>query len=373
MQALITFELPQLLLKVILTAAALLGILLVCVLLVVAVLRLLRVRGAREHPILLTNQGNARSVYHLTVESQEPRLSFRFFMNKIPLAEVPPPAPTPPPPAAQPTPVEQSAPQTGVPAPSASQKSATPAASTAGSAAKNAKKAGQGVAKKTGALASLLGALGGLLPGKAGQQLKERGNQAREMQTKTTQAMEAPESAQRRMDAVQKSSGQLGVQTPAGSSPAAGGRSSAAASPIASASASAAANAPQAGMSASRQSAVQAPAHALPYVYTAQTREVTPGETISLMLRIGNHQNFALLQSCFCEILLKRFQLIAIFLQQFCKCLIATAQGVKIMVSFVNKNDRSLVELVSGIFNNWIVSGIGNLLGADILNNKESC
>lgn len=270
MPALSQFQIPPVVIKVLLTAGSILGILLVCILLILVGLQLLRVRAAREHAIRLTNQGNARSVYHLTVESPEPALKFAFLMNKIPLAEVPPPPP--------PAPVQSAqtiADQAHAQPPAAAHKTtASAAASPAGGVVKQGKKAGQEAAKKAGALAALLGAVGGLLPGKVGQKLKAGGAQAREVQTKTTRAVDAPAQMERRMEAVQKSSGQLGVPTSSGGVQATGG---AAGSP--------AAEAVPAVIPAS-----PAAAPALPQVYTVQTREVTPGETILLSLRIDTQK-----------------------------------------------------------------------------------
>jgi len=171
-----------------------------CLLIVIIIHRILRVRQDRIHKIVLKNEGNIPSVYYLSVDAQESTLEFKFLANNIPLARVVQPQVLAAPAEPQPTPIPQQ-PKTD----------AKPTKT--GINVDNAAKGGRAVASKIGFVATFMGALGGLLPGSLGSSLRTKGAQARQVQSDTTQAVQAPVNAQRRAESLQQMSGGKGSKT----------------------------------------------------------------------------------------------------------------------------------------------------------------
>ena len=235
--------------------------------------RLLRVRADRKHTIRLENRGNCRSMYTLTVSSNEPALRFSLFLKGVPLVEI----------YETTLDVEQS---TGFIADAPSPDSPAPvpakgAASGSGAASVNtgsAVKSGQAVAAKAGTVASLLGAIGHLLPGSLGAGLRAQSARAREMQTGTSRAIQAPQAIKGRVNAVQKESGKL-----AGAKP--GTPNSVKSSPARAVQSSQMVISPPSVVTGSRAFTVAHPA--TDAAYRAQTPELAPGQSFDLTLQVG--------------------------------------------------------------------------------------
>jgi hypothetical protein len=223
----------------------------------------LRVRADRKHNIQIENCGNCRSIYSLAISSDQPDLRFSLFIKDVPLVEIQ---------AFTPDTQEQAAP---VPAP-AKTTGTKPAASTINSDA--AIKTGQKTAAKAGTIASLLGALGQLLPGSLGAGLRAQSSQARQVQTKTSRAVQAPQTMQNQVGAVSKESGKLVGAKPAKSSAPARTTHSQPSTHTATA-----ATSPGASASASAQPAHTYPASAC----LVQTPELAPAQAFELTLKIG--------------------------------------------------------------------------------------
>jgi len=240
----------------------------VYVLLIVRQYRVLKVRGDHNHTIELTNQGNLPSVYHLSVTCPEPQLKFELLHNNVPLIDTPEPKMK-----IEPTAVPQTKPEKKKKKdrPKKKSKAGPPPAP---SKVSQASRSGQQVAAKAGVAASFLGTLGGLLPGKLGSKLKAQGSVVREAQTKTMKTVQAPTQIQRKADALKRDSNRLGVKTPAGAEPG---------------------NAPR---QVETQASAASQAHTIETVQVeqpkvihhrrVQTREVYPGATLLLTLRIGS-------------------------------------------------------------------------------------
>lgn len=235
--------------------------------------RLLRVRADRKHTVRLENRGNCRSMYTLTVSSNEPTLRFSLSLKDVPLVDVhettldteqssdfiadahSPVSPAP-------APIKGAAPGSGAPSVNA------------GSAVKS----GQAVAAKAGTVASLLGAIGHLLPGSLGAGLRAQSTRAREMQTGTSRAIQAPQAIKGRVGAVQKESGKLagakpGAPNPVKSSPARATQSSQMVIP------------PPSVATGSKAFTTAHPAAEM--AYRAQTPELAPGQSFDLTLQVG--------------------------------------------------------------------------------------
>jgi hypothetical protein len=264
---------PLLILKVMLSGVAVFAAFASCVLILILVQKLSRMDFSRRHIVRLTNSGNVRSWYNLRVESPDP-LQFKILMEGIPLAAVAFEQIAPPLPAQQAPEAIQTAQSAPIPAAKGGGGAGKNASSAAASAASQ---AGKGMAEKSGALASLLGTVGSMLPGKAGEVLKEEGEAARNVQTKTVQTMRAPETLQNKVGAIQKDSGKLGVATPAAPS-LMGGNGKNAAQPAAVQTNQPAATAPAPGRAVAGQSR--------PAGWFVQTKEVSPGECLELVLSI---------------------------------------------------------------------------------------
>jgi hypothetical protein len=203
MQSLMNAHSLQLFIKITGTVVSALVLIGICVLLILLLLRLIQVKNLREHTILIRNQGNVTSTYQIAVEAREPLLRFKLLMNGTPLVELP--ADIPP------------APSKGEKTVLGKQKPGAKAAPAQGSGAgQQAERAGKAAAQTAGNAAGLFGALGSMIPGSAGSALKEQGANMRSVQTKTMDAVEAPEDAKRRAEAIQKSGQRLGLNTPSG-------------------------------------------------------------------------------------------------------------------------------------------------------------
>jgi hypothetical protein len=262
----------QLVLKLLMTGIAFLILFSLCVALVIGLHRALSVKHERKHELKLTNRGNFLSLFYLSVTSVEPALSFEFLLNGIPLAAAPPlddPELEVSEPAFSADPLSA-----GQPAKSASagpQKSdqKKPALVPAG-----AVKGGQAVAAKAGGIASLLGTLGALLPGSMGSGLRSQSAALRETQSNTLSAVQAPVNAQRRVDSLQQESGRMAGVKPA-------------AAPL-----QAKGSKPAVGSAAPRAQSVHSrlvgPRDVSPVEYLVQTQPLEPGETLSLVLKIGS-------------------------------------------------------------------------------------
>jgi hypothetical protein len=184
-----------------------------CGLLAIFIRRRFIKKVQQEIPINLNNLGNVPSVFHLTAESLEPLLQFKFLQNGLPIPEVIETVEIP-----QISTLDQgsikslnSTDTTVVPTKNKSvpaQASKQPPA-----AVKTANKAADKTIAKAGALSGLLGVVGGLLPGSLGKSIKEKGLAVRDVQTKTKEATEKPAEMQRKLDEVQKNSNKLGVST----------------------------------------------------------------------------------------------------------------------------------------------------------------
>lgn len=236
--------------------------------------RLLRVRADRKHTIRLENRGNCRSMYTLTVSSNEPTLRFSLSLKDVPLVDVhkttldteqssdfiadaySPVSPAP-------APIKGAAPGSGAPSVNA------------GAAVKS----GQAVAAKAGTVASLLGAIGHLLPGSLGAGLRAQSARAREMQTGTNRAIQAPQAIKGQMGAVQKESGKL-----AGAKP---GAPNAAKSNPAARPAQSSQKVMQPPSAAAGSGAFTVAPPAAEMAYRAQTPELAPGQSFDLTLQVG--------------------------------------------------------------------------------------
>ncbi len=285
----------QIILKLLLTGMAFLVLSIVCAALMILFSRILKVKRDREHVIYLTNRGNFISYFLLSVTSPENNLQFNLSLNGVPLVPVfiAPPAPVA---AAQPA-VEQpvveqpraSQPQKPAPATSANSDQKKPAINTDG-----ALKAGQAAAGKVGGMAAFLGTLGDLIPGSLGSSLRTRSAALRATQGNALSTMQAPVSAQHDLDSLKQQSGKLANVKPAaaGQMPAKPAVTSQAAQP--------AAQPPAQNMAANVSGPLQttsgapvtpprpvAEKIAAPGEYVVQTQPLEPGDSYSLVLRIG--------------------------------------------------------------------------------------
>ena len=169
--------------------------------------RKLRVRADKEHTLKLVNQGNSSNQYHLSIKKAPPNLKFTFLFNNIPLAlvfeEVEKETPD------EEEPVETEVANTTGVVKQSKQKDKSKSAAVKPD---GAIKAGKSVGEKSGLVANILGTLGNILPGSLGKNLKEQAGKARTVQAKTARATQAPQSAQRKMNSLKQSSGRLGVK-----------------------------------------------------------------------------------------------------------------------------------------------------------------
>jgi hypothetical protein len=264
---------PELILKILFSLLALFTLSTLFFFLIFFSNRLLRVRADRKHTIRLENRGNCRSMYTLTVSSNEPALRFSLFLKDVPLVEVHEISPD----AEQSSGFMADTHSANSPAP-APVKGTAPGSGAASLNTGTAIKSGQAVAAKAGTVASLLGAIGHLLPGSLGAGLRAQSARAREMQTGTSRAIQAPQAIEGRMGAVQKESGKLAGAKPqapntAKSSPARAAQSSQ--------------KVVQPPSAAASSGAFTAAHPATEAAYRAQTPELAPGQAFDLTLQIG--------------------------------------------------------------------------------------
>jgi hypothetical protein len=268
---------PELVLHLLLSAALLFVIFGTSILILIFINKLSRMDFSRSHTVRLTNGGNVRSVYQLLVEAPETALQFKLLINGIPLGSLPTQIEEPPLQRIQeapPSSVSLSSGSKPVPMNDSKTKNANNVvAATSG--------AGKGIAEKSGALASLLGTVGSILPGQAGAALKEQGEAARNVQTKTSQTLQAPESAKNKMDELQRDSGKLGVKTTSMSAPTGGNGTHPVAAPERVQVYQTTGVVPQA------QAIKPAVARLKPAGCHVETKEVAPGESLELILWIA--------------------------------------------------------------------------------------
>ena len=273
----------QVILKLLLTGIAFLVLSIICVLLIVLISKVFRVKRDREHIIRLTNRGNFLSNFFLSVTSSESNLRFSLSLNGVPLVPIHM-AVEPPAGVSQPA-AEQSRPnQAQKPAPAAQTNTGQPKpAINAGGALKS----GQAAAGKVGALASFLGTLGDLIPGPLGSSLRARSANLTEKQGSALAAMQAPVTAGHNLDSLKQQSGQLAniKPTAAGQAP----------------SMSAAAPQSTAVTTSNPITATPVPATPQPSLaakkiaaagdYVVQTQPLEPGAGYALVLKIGPQKN----------------------------------------------------------------------------------
>ena len=194
--------------KIALTSViALLGIWL-SVLIIRWLVRTLRVEADQFETLRLVNQGNSACQYHLSVNTTAPNLKFTLYADGVPLAPVYEEI------------EEEAIEEQAVVQEESKPVAATPAANTGTQAAtktekmdtEGALKAGQDASAKVGVLANLLGIIGSILPGKLGAKVKGAAGGARKVQSTSAKAVQAPKSAQRKMDAMKSSGSRLGVK-----------------------------------------------------------------------------------------------------------------------------------------------------------------
>ena len=204
------FEL-SLFVKIALTLFFVFVAIILSILIVRWLVRTLRVEADQFETLKLVNRGNSVCQYHLAVESPAPSLKFSLFADGIPLApvyeeiqeEV----------VEEQTVVKEKAKSvSSVPVANTSEAGAT---KTEKPNADGALKAGKDVSVKSGVLANLLGTVGSILPGSLGSSMSGAAGKARKVQSTSAKAVQAPKSAQRKMESVQKSGGRLGVKADA--------------------------------------------------------------------------------------------------------------------------------------------------------------
>ena len=216
--------------------------------------KFLAVKNTREHHIKLSNHGNFTGTFILSVKWVEQRISFKFFMNDIPLVAISGPEYFPP----------------SIPNPAPVGTVSQPKAGT-NSAMNTALKSGKSVAAKAGWMASLLGTLGALLPGSLGSSLRTQSEVLRETQSMVITTTQSPVNAQRRLDALQQQSGKIS-----------GGNQTAGKTENGSAYRSDPAEA-SSHSGGTRSGLAEDP---IPGLQIVQTKPVEPGEDISVILRI---------------------------------------------------------------------------------------
>jgi hypothetical protein len=202
-------EIPfPLILRILATAAAALGVLAVCLFAFSGLPVLLRLRRSRRHAISLTNQGNVRSIYELVVESPQPALRFQLTQQGIPLAEL---APEPEPERYLPSEPEPGPASNGrQPAGGQKRSGSNEKMAHPGQALQKVSKPARAAAGISGALGGMLGMVGSLIPGQVGQQIRAQGAALRKVQMKTTQTLQKPETGLRKVDELKKQGSRLG-------------------------------------------------------------------------------------------------------------------------------------------------------------------
>lgn len=273
MQALLQSAWSEPVIKGLLTVAIISGSILLAVLIGIGLRKVLFLKLVKLHTINLTNTGNVSGFYNLKAESQEEFLQFIFLMNKVPLPIVDIPISTRDDGARQTTGYQAVRQKTGN----------TPQQSQAaqGKPAVNASKLLKGSEKavaKTGAAAGLMGMLGSILPGELGKSMKQQGAALRNVQTKSKMAMDKPKEMQRKVDSVQQQSGRLaGKALP--------GQTSSSPVKYSTATTSSTSELKQTVEISDHQQADLTPVEQY-----YQTRQINPGESIKLDLKISAHK-----------------------------------------------------------------------------------
>jgi hypothetical protein len=140
-------------------------------------------------------------------------------------------------------------------------------------------KTGQKATAKVGAVASFLGVLGNLIPGSLGSKLKAQGAAARGVQTDALKTMQAPMQAQRKVEALNRERGKLGGGTD--STP---GKVQAPQPAVER-------QGPETIRTSSNQPVSKLAGSFQPTgLYRVQTKEVQPGESLVLTLRVGSKE-----------------------------------------------------------------------------------
>lgn len=175
--------------------------------------RVMRVEADQSQVLRLVNQGNCASQYHLSVSTTAPNLKFSLNVDGIPLAPVY-------------EEIEEEVVEEQIVVQAGQKPAATAAVPATNTSAQDAQKTekldtgdalqkGQEASAKAGVVANLLGVIGSVLPGSLGKSVKGAAGGARKAQATSAKALQAPKSAQRKMDAVKKSGGRLGVKADA--------------------------------------------------------------------------------------------------------------------------------------------------------------
>ncbi len=170
--------------------------------------RSLQVEADQLETFKLMNQGNSACQYHLSVLSPVSELKFTLYADGVPLAPVYEEIEERVVEEKTVTQVESKA-AAAIPATDANQKEVKRVEPVN---ADDALQKGQDASAKLGVMANLLGILGSVLPGSLGKSVKGAAGGARKAQATSAKAVQAPRSAQRKMDAMKKSGNRLGVQ-----------------------------------------------------------------------------------------------------------------------------------------------------------------
>ncbi len=277
MQALLQSAWSEPVIKGLLTVAIISGSILLAVLIGIGLRKVLFPKLVKLHTINLTNTGNVSGFYNLKAVSQEEFLQFIFLMNKVPLPIVDIPISTRDGGARQTTGYQAVGQKTGN---TPQQSQAAPQAAQ-GKPAVNASKLLKGSEKavaKTGAAAGLMGMLGSILPGELGKSMKQQGAALRNVQTKSKMAMDKPKEMQRKVDSVQQQSGRLAGKALPGQT---------SSSPVKYSTATTGST------SELKQTVVisdHMQADLTPVEQYYQTRQINPGESIKLDLKISAHK-----------------------------------------------------------------------------------
>lgn len=169
------------------------GMIVLGVLAVVWVQKLLKVKNAREESIKLHNLGNVDSIFYITLESPESKVTFKISSDGKALVEVPPSDPTQ-------VPVEADLRSAGM-----QLQEHSPQHTVKGQSEQAIEK-GRGAVAKTGALASFLGMLAGLLPGSMGSAFRQQSNAVRDLQTGASKVNQSALSSQRKVSSLKTES-----------------------------------------------------------------------------------------------------------------------------------------------------------------------
>ena len=165
---------------------------LVYLVLVYLVWQILKIRIQKKYSILLGNQGNIKSKYSLKILPANKILEYTLKSRNGKLVQIEEEK------VEFLNSVEESEESPGTKRPGLEKRNPGQVSKKIGQAADTGRKV-SGVA---GGIASILGIIGSLLPGKLGQNLRQSGAQARQVQTKTRQALNAPQATTRKLDAL---------------------------------------------------------------------------------------------------------------------------------------------------------------------------